>query len=363
MKNIKETFAARLKQKLEMKGITNQELAYNIGVSKQVITEYLNAKSLPLTDKQKAIAKFLNTNINFFFNPIKYTFSKMEYRAKESMLREYEKKMIESTVKYKVENYIYILEKLKETPTIFNLSYNVDNESQIKLAAEKLREEWKLGKQPISSLTELIESKGILLVYIKTRDKFDGVSGFLIGNPPNNTNYPYIAIKEIDKDTNKCRLRFSLAHELAHLYLNIQNTNVPKTINKYCDTFASEFLLPESELLEEVKSMDFSKFKELPINLLLNIQYKWGISVEAIVYKLNALKLITRNQYEKFWMWHNKDENQNMIKKFGYCNNSEISFTMKNYILAAKERGIIQDWLANELLTITAIKEPIISNN
>lgn len=99
----------------------------------------------------------------------------------------------------------------------------------------------------------------------------------------------------INSDMSIGRQRFSLAHELYHLYFddNVANTVSPITIGssdeteKRADQFASYFLIPSSSLYElvENKKKDVKK-KYFTVEDVISMEQFYGVSHKAMIYRL-----------------------------------------------------------------------------
>ena len=84
-------------------------------------------------------------------------------------------------------------------------------------AAMSLRAKWKLGDQPIESVTATIEDGGGLVVESPCDDDvFDRLSGWA------NESVPVVVVSS---DVSDDRRRFSLAHELGHLFMDVRDVN------------------------------------------------------------------------------------------------------------------------------------------
>ena len=99
-------------------------------------------------------------------------------------------------------------------------------------AADALRKAWHLGDGPLENLTELLEEQGIKVGMVDGNDHFDAC----LFEQEDGT--PVMAVK---KGMPGDRQRFSLAHELGHLMLDVgEGIDEEKAANR----FAGAFLLP-----------------------------------------------------------------------------------------------------------------------
>ena len=119
--------------------------------------------------------------------------------------------------------------------------------SDVEREADGLREKWKLGLDPIPSVTGLLEDKGIKIVAVDFPNKLSGLTGD-VRRPDGNPDVPVIAVSN---DSSIERRRFTLAHELAHRVIGDCDKDIKA--EKAMDRFAAAFLIPARHLQEEVQ--------------------------------------------------------------------------------------------------------------
>lgn len=329
---------ARIKEKLSM-----DELCQKIGskVTQQSISKYEQGKMYPDDSILMELVHALRISPDFLFRPFGVDLTAMEvaFRKKSSV----PKKEIES-VKVKVQDGI---ERYMEIDRILNINpvFSVPSmQNQLTTPedmwkdAQKLREEWQLGISPIANTAELLENKGVNVVYIDGPVGFAGLSGKV------NDNIPFIVLNNKDEDKHGKisieRRRFTTLHEYCHLrYGDLFPADMERSdIEHLCDAFASEMLLPSEVLERFVEGKSLISGKELTY-----LQMVYGISVDAIMYKLNTLKLISGNRYRGYCV--NKNNNPDLrayYEQSRFCESKSKLFETKVYRA-----------LANELLSIS----------
>ncbi len=65
----KQVFAQNLKRYLEMKGLTQLELAEHMGCSSSTVSDWCNGKKYPRVDKMQRIADFLGVRMSELTSP------------------------------------------------------------------------------------------------------------------------------------------------------------------------------------------------------------------------------------------------------------------------------------------------------
>ena len=123
-------------------------------------------------------------------------------------------------------------------------------------------------------------------------DKIDGLSSV--------TNSGYKIIFLNNRMPND-RIRFSLAHELGHMVMHIENP--PSSIEEAEDqanAFASQFLMPE----EEIKPMLYN----LKISTLADLKRKWNVSMQSIIRRALDLGVISKETRRSFQIYFSKNK-------------------------------------------------------
>jgi len=97
---------------------------------------------------------------------------------------------------------------------------------------------------------------------------------------------------------------FTLFHEYAHLILGIpeiyiQDSDTSKEIEKWCDTFASEFLIPTKELEKNELFELLVKTEKVMPKIIENLSREFKVSKKAILTKLMLLNVLSYEDYEE----------------------------------------------------------------
>lgn len=289
----------RIRHARLMKGYSMQQLADRPGVevTKQSIHKYESGQSRPSHKVLRRLAHALDVKIDYFYRDEPLEMDEIQFR-KLSSLRKKEQNRIIETARDQLERYL-------ELERLLGLESNVNNpirdwivhdEEDVEEVARRLREAWQLGTDPLHNLTELLEDQGIKIIWIDADDDFDGASTWI------QNRIPVIVLKRpfIEPDNNNLdRYRFTLLLELGHLLLQIADDNLHhRTLEKWCNRFAGAMLLDQSALRTE---MGTAKRKQLGLQELAAIKQQYGISIQAIVYRLRDLNIISDSAYQQFW--------------------------------------------------------------
>ena len=281
--------AYRIRNARKLKGFSLQDIADEIGVSKQMISKYEKGISTPNSSNLIKLAKLFDLKVDYFFNAFRIELGEVNFRKKSSFSVKKQASLKEE-IKIKLENYLYVEDALSID---FNFSNPIENIiiekiEDIEEAVSQLKNSWEIGFDPVHNIIQLLEDKRIKIIELAdSEDKFDGLATYV------DDKYPVIVLNSTFPVERK---RFSLLHELGHLLLNISD-NIELKEEEVCDRFASEFLLPKAAIIEEFGG----KRKHITITELISIQEKYGISIKAVVYKLRDVGILNDNQHAGFY--------------------------------------------------------------
>ncbi len=195
------------------------------------------------------------------------------------------------------------LENIMDAPLPQNypLEYEVAN-MPIKAAAESIavaeRQRLGLGDSPIPRLRDILEQDvGLRIFYLKMPQKYSEVYSYneqLGGCMAINDNHP------------EERRRWSLAHGYLHFlvhrrksefHFDGQYQRTPES-ERLAETFPKYFLMPTSGLLKRFNDMYRTHGKFTPTNLF-TLAYYYGVSVEALVYRLEEMELLPFGTWDR----------------------------------------------------------------
>lgn len=297
----------RLRKARIYNGLTLTELAERTGLSKQSVSLYENGKNVPDYQRVMTLANELGFPFEFFFQKDKIS-TRTETTYFRSQSTTTKKSRSAQSVKLEMVAGMYeVLWNYVEFPTYndpqisfegfdsFEECVSDEAVAAIEAAAQKVRQLWGLGNDPIKNLQYALEQHGILVTCIDTDE--DTIDAFSQRTLVDNADVYIIAIA-VSKQF-ECRIRFDMAHELGHIVLHPWSEDLDsipkdefKARERQANMFASAFLLPRDTF-----GKDVSKY---PTNLEYYgyLKKKWKVSIQAMLYRAHQLKIITTNQYQ-----------------------------------------------------------------
>lgn len=329
----------RIKQFRLAKNYSLDELVAATGgiVSKVALSKYERGIIKPSNKVLAAIAKAFNVKtINLALQPnVKVQF--VAYR-KGSGLSKKEQSNVESLITSKLEDRVKIQDLLfsSSKPNLPVKSFKVKSIKDVESFAIELRSKWKLGLDPISNLTELLENNFVHVIFIDNAKSFDGISALVYANDTQLKAAAVVSKNHIPGE----RQRLNLAHELGHIVLDIA-PNLDE--ERVAFRFGGAFLAPKDSVLNIVGSRR-EHFQPRELFILKKI---FGISIQALLFRLKDLEIISQTSFSNWYRIINKNnwkKNEPMPMK------EETSHWFEKNVLHAFSEGLISSDEAARLL-------------
>jgi transcriptional regulator with XRE-family HTH domain len=220
----------------------------------------------------------------------------LAYR-KRARLGKKEAERIESFVAEALEKRVRLQERIGEHKglelPIQGAPVNILDDAEC--AAIALRQKWDLGIVPIANVVGVLEDHFIHIIEVDASETFDGISAVVRDNDKNVLSAAIATRRGISGD----RHRLNIAHELGHLTLKLdEGVNAEKAAFR----FGAAFLVPAEELRREVgEKLDRIQSEELQY-----LKWRYGMSIQAILFRLKDLRIITDSYYKQWCMEINK---------------------------------------------------------
>lgn len=283
-----------IKRYRTFKGISLRKFGELVGMSQTAIMKYEQNILKPDGEKLIKFAEILGCSVkDLLKDNSKRKIIDINFRKKQSLSGK-KLELLKEIINNKVNNYLDVLE-LNNIEKIKLKKYKVSSFLDAEKAADEFRKYNKINEIiPLVNLCNIIENLGISIVIVDSSEEmfkgFDGVSEVVDG-------FPFICIAS---DINYFRQRFTLAHELGHLILDIDNKLDEEIV---CNEFASSLLLPKRAM-----EIEFGEYR----NIISNREYEivreeYQVSIKAIIYRLNKCGIISSNNAKESYIRYNKD--------------------------------------------------------
>lgn len=156
---------------------------------------------------------------------------------------------------------------------------------EIETAAEALRDEWKLGDEPVGHVIREIERHGIPVARLSIGHRLVDAFSVAFERRP-------IVLLTADKSS-YVRSRFDAAHELGHVMLHSKRREPDRSIERQAHAFASSLLVPRAVAIDELpRRMDGPGWARLA-----ELKRRWGVSMAALLHRSRELRLMSEDDY------------------------------------------------------------------
>ncbi|MGH8221349.1 MAG: helix-turn-helix domain-containing protein [Woeseiaceae bacterium] len=261
-------------------------------VSAQALSKYERDEMMPGSDVLAAIARALGVSESYLLGQSELTLEAVEFR-KNKITSKKDEASVEASVLSAVERYLEIEDFVGASSAAWSspqgAPFRVEQQAEAEAAAMRLRTNCNLGNDPIPNLAEFLEEQGVKIIPLKLGERVSGL--MCVARRGKGADVPVIIVNQGDTGE---RQRFTLAHELGHLVLE-----VPDGANgeKLAHRFASAFLMPAEILWKEV-----GRHRDaLSIGELVELKSLFKVSLQAITYRLKDLQIIGEPLFKRLF--------------------------------------------------------------
>ena len=288
----------RLKRFRLARGMSLDDLEAAIDgfVSKQALSKYERGKMQPKVATLNRIAAALGVKSAQLWGEPGYHIEWVAYRKRTRMGKK-EQEKLQGFVAEVLEKQVLLQERVGEQN---NLElpiqvFSVRKLGDVEQAALTLRWKWDLGIAPIANLVNVLEDHFIHIIEVDASEAFDGISAVVRDNDKNLLAAAIATRQGISGD----RYRLNMAHELGHLTLKLSGDI---DAEEAAFRFGAAFLVPAEQLYREVGE----KRSHIQLEELLYLKRRYGMSIQAILFRLKDLGIITASHYKRWCMDINK---------------------------------------------------------
>jgi len=293
----------RLKKAREALGYTQEQVAEKLNIGRPRYSDIENGKrDIPL--------KELYSFCEFFGRPLEY-FLKEKLAVDSGFKVLFRKTEGDQEVARVITEFETLCEKMHTLEEIMNIktkpSISKDYEYEKnrlwfwgKFYAKQERQRLDLGQVPIRNLDQILEEKCALKIFYLPIPIERGIFGMFTYDEKMggciliNTNAYY------------GKQLFSLAHEYAHFLFHKERLGIISSEKEkdtsdesLADYFARDFLMPEGAV-KDIFDIRIKNRKELTAEDIVYFAEYFGVSFQAMIYRLNNLKLLSNDMRDKF---------------------------------------------------------------
>jgi Zn-dependent peptidase ImmA (M78 family)/DNA-binding XRE family transcriptional regulator len=272
----------RIRQAREFQGLTQAELAEKAGVEQPFLSLLEQNARQPSQEVLSRIALATRFPEAFFKLPPgpDFPLGSLLYRSKRKVSSS-ENSIVRQHARVVLELVTVLEARFKPLPVRIPLH----NDCEVTEAASLARSA--LGYSPdgpIVGLMSRLEKAGVLIYAVPVA--VDTPEAFSAWAAPNDRRPVIVLTRAMPGD----RQRFTLGHELGHLVMH-QSFLGGRDLEDEANAFSTEFLIPENDAREELS------LEPLTLTRLAKIKSRWGVSMEALLYRAEALEVISTRQH------------------------------------------------------------------
>ncbi len=278
----------RIKQARIAIGMTQEEVVaelaeHEVSLTKGGLSKYERGGSTPKPTVMRALAKVLGVDTSFFLEEPSTKVRWLAFRRAARMGKKRQERL-KALAESQLEVILALRRALEPSHDGELLPrMKVQEPEDAEQVAEALRKYWRLGDQPIESVTAAIEDgDGVVVEAGGDDDLFDGLSGWA------NETIPVVVVSSAVSDD---RRRFSLAHELGHLFMEVDESLDRPVRERLAHRFAAAFLVTAATARRELGS----RRRHLDFRELAMLKQKHGLSMQAWIFRAADLGIIEQS--------------------------------------------------------------------
>lgn len=278
----------RLSLARRLRRLNRTALASGAGVSAAAITQFERSQSRPTAATAAQLALHLGMPLQFFQRGAEIERIPTEaahfrsLRSTPAISRDRALAFAELSAAV-----VNILEEYVDFPEMTIPTHLVDSAistAEIGAIAEEVRATLRLSPGPIPHMIRTLEAAGAVVLTMTDDVASREVDAF----STDTGRRPLVLLSPFKND--RARSRFDAAHELGHLVMHPDVEPGSKTVEDQAQTFASQFLAPDSQLLPDLP-------EKLNWEALLVAKQKWKLSLRALAFRAHRLGLWSDSIY------------------------------------------------------------------
>jgi len=286
---------AQLRKARKLLQLAPEEVSPELSVTRQHVLDWEEERSQPTLKQLEELARLYGREIDYFLKETPTPAQKIEFRGKPGQSL----KQLSKETKIVLARFDELCRTVLEFESLLSKAREVklprfEESTHPKIVAQSLRKKLDAGDKPLPDLRERLEVEGVLIFELPVPD--DAFSGFSFWH------LEYGPCVLLNAREPKGRRNFTLAHELAHLlyghgsslcYIPLKFGEALGDLEYKANRVAIELLLPELGVVEDFRKRNLSRTPS-ENELVRMAYYKWGVSIQALGYRLENLDLIKR---------------------------------------------------------------------
>jgi Zn-dependent peptidase ImmA (M78 family)/transcriptional regulator with XRE-family HTH domain len=276
-------YGERVRQAREIRGLTQRELAGDIGKDKSLIAQVEVGVKAVSDDLLGLVATATKFPISFFMEPplTEFPVSGILFRARSNVSR---KALIEAA--RNAEHVFNVGLSLARQCKRLSVLLPVSQQQSPIVCARATKKAMNVDPNiPIPNLIRTLERIGVWVIALPN---LEGRDAFCVWARDENEELPVIAYSSGSPSGDRQRL--SIAHEIGHLVMHRTCLKSPAVMEAEAYQFGAELLMPEAAMRAEMRT-------PFTLTSAARLKPRWGVSVQALIRRAHDLQIITERQY------------------------------------------------------------------
>ncbi len=274
---------ARLRVARELIGVSQNQLASQVGLSAAAISQYESGSARPSSETADALAVALSVPTTFFAQPLTETHEGFFRSLRRTAVSDRRRAR---AIAHVAHDLAVAAAAAGEFPASDVPRFTVDSldatQPQIEAIAAKVRAFYRIPPGPVSNVVELLERHGVVVIRLPLGSAdVDAFSLPFVDHP--------VVVLGSDKN-DRARSRFDAAHELAHLVMHGDQMWGVKEVENQAHWFAAAFLMPADEIRDQLPTtVDWQQ--------LFVLKRNWQVSLAALLMRARKLGRMSERTY------------------------------------------------------------------
>ena len=280
--------ASNLKRARALRRKTQVEIATEVGVSSEAISQFERGVARPSASTLVDLANRLDVPVGFLVkDPEQAGTTQVDAYFRSLRSAPAAERRHARASAYAVWRYVRQLKHYVEFPqaNIPRHPARLDAPvTDIERTAGRVRDHWGIPQGPVRNVVRILEKNGVIVLrHELLTDRLDAYSIPFPDEP--------LVVLVADKQK-RDRSRFDAAHELGHLVMHEPNAERTSTLEKQAHSFAAAFLMPEQDIRAELPTTP-------EWGLLVELKGRWGTSIAALAYRCRTLGVWDQPTYQR----------------------------------------------------------------
>ena len=324
------------------KGLTTDELAKIVGCSKGAISLYENNEREPSYETGEKIASALGVSwlTLSLARELNLKFNHFGFRRKQKVSQR-DIEMLKIEIEEKCTDRVMLMDILGLVNEKPFKAKKLSFDNSVSENAYEIRKALMIPPiGPIFSITQVLEHAGIIVLSFPCIEEIDGLNGMV-------NDIPYIFF---NSEQTVERQRFTIIHELCHLFFNNVKTDLSdKEFEKYINRLAGNVLIPDSDLYHEFGKTN----RNLTVYIRNSAAKKYKIAPSCLITRLYEADIVTEMYYKSFFIYLNRNGGRKLEPSFlNKDSDSEAPTLFEYQVYRALSEELITASRAAELLHI-----------